>query len=128
LELNFNPIYLWGGTSLLPGAPGDCSGKIYAIFASCGVPVQRLTAKMMAAGFDGWNFPKVDYAHVRPLAVFYMTMVENRPQGHMAIIQKTTSPGVYIMLHMSSTAGFVAVTVKAGTWPYKHFDWARNVK
>lgn len=32
LELKLNPFYVWGAAGLKPGAPGDCSGKMYAIF------------------------------------------------------------------------------------------------
>ena len=34
LELEMNPAYVWGASKLEPGAVGDCSGKIYAIFRS----------------------------------------------------------------------------------------------
>jgi hypothetical protein len=34
LELRLNPQYVWGAAGLDPGAPGDCSGKLYAIFFS----------------------------------------------------------------------------------------------
>ena len=33
-ELAINPAYAWGGSGLEPGAVGDCSGKLRAIFAS----------------------------------------------------------------------------------------------
>ena len=33
-ELRYNPAYIWGAAGLAPGAPGDCSGKLYAILFS----------------------------------------------------------------------------------------------
>lgn len=34
LELKLNAVYVWGGAGLEPGAPGDCTGKYYAILSS----------------------------------------------------------------------------------------------
>jgi hypothetical protein len=34
IELKLNAVYVWGAAGLEPGAPGDCTGKAYAIFSS----------------------------------------------------------------------------------------------
>lgn len=34
VEKILNPKYVWGAAGLDPGSPGDCSGKLYAIFFS----------------------------------------------------------------------------------------------
>jgi hypothetical protein len=133
LELDLNPAYIWGAAGLLPGAPGDCSGKIYAILASCGISVERLTAAMIAAGDDGWGFPKAAFDEIRPLALYFMTMTPNRPRGHMGIViyilpSVAGEPPVIMLAHASTTAGFIAVPVKPESWARTRFDWARNLQ
>jgi len=34
IDLRLNPLYKWGGASLDPGTPKDCSGSLYAYFAA----------------------------------------------------------------------------------------------
>jgi hypothetical protein len=127
-----NPAYVWGAASLLPGAPGDCSGKIYAILASCGVPVQRITSRMIASGFDGWNFPKAAYTDIKRLALYFMTLTSDRPEGHMGMISAVLLPEgksrQYVLAHESTSAGFITTPVKVGYWTYRSFSKARNIK
>jgi hypothetical protein len=126
VELNLNPAYVSGAHELLPASPGDCSGKLYAIFASCGVQVIRTTANRMAAGLDGWNFAKVLYPDMRILAVVHMTVKKTRPQGHVGIIVVVIGNQQYSMAHASESAGFIAVKVFPGSWVHKDFDWSRQ--
>lgn len=126
MELNLNPAYVWGAHKLLPAQPGDCSGKLYAIFASCGVQVIRTTANRMAAGLDGWNFPKVLYPDMKILAIVHMTVKATRPQGHVGIIVVVLSKNQYSMAHASESAGFIAVKVFPGSWVHKVFNWSRH--
>jgi cell wall-associated NlpC family hydrolase len=86
LELQLNPAYAWGAAGLEPGAVGDCSGKLFAICFSCGVPLQRTTAARMAEGQDGWDFPIVSIERVKALALVHMTTQEHRPLGHVGML------------------------------------------
>ena len=129
-----NPAYVWGAASLLPGAPGDCSGKIYAIFFSCGVLVTRGESRLIADAWDGWKFDKVMYDEMKRLAIVFMTMPpspgkQKRLRGHMGIIIKVevqNGETVYLMANAQLSAGFVVVWVKKDTWPFRYFDWARQ--
>lgn len=136
LELDMNPAYVWGASGLSPGAPGDCSGKIYAIFASCdvrdrdGKPVKRSTSLRMAQGKDGWNFPYVGYDDMNELAIYFMTMKPERPDGHVGLIFRRYKPDdkhtTYELAHASSSLGFTSwgILPEMSNWAYKTFSGA----
>lgn len=119
IELNLNPAYVWGAAGLEPGDPGDCSGKLYAILASCGVPVQRVPARMMAAGLGGWRFPRVSFRQGSELSIVIMTTQPHKPSrkyGHVGIttddVYEVNGIPVTRMAHASSHWGFIEVTIK----------------
>lgn len=129
MELNLNPAYLWGGDSLKPGAPGDCTGKLYAILASCGFPVQRIPATMIYNQKGGWRFPIVIYAEGKMLAIVIMTAKKNRPHGHAGILMTDVQFGKLAkMAHASSSAGFIQVILKPGSYWYPKIDRLLQVK
>lgn len=128
LELRMNPAYAWGASDLEPGVPGDCSGKLYAIFKSCGVNVRRTTSVNMAAGLSGWGFEYVDYFEAQRLALVFMTTIPGRPQGHVGVLIEDVFLGITRMAHASSKWGFIAVTVEPAknNYYYPKIDWLRQ--
>lgn len=128
LELRLNPAYVWGAADLKPGVPGDCSGKLYAIFKSCGVDVKRTQSIKMAAGLSGWGFEYVDYFEAKSLALVFMTTIPGRPQGHVGVLIDNVFLGITRMAHASSKWGFIAVTVEPDedNYYYPKIDWLRQ--
>jgi len=112
LEAKLNPAYAWGGAGLKPGAPGDCSGKLFAIFFRCGVPVTRVTAHMMGQGLGGWDFPTAFVQGGRPHWLVLMTLQSHRPQGHIGLLMSSvTFDGPAKMAHASGSMGFIIVDI-----------------
>jgi hypothetical protein len=111
LELKLNPAYMMvNKISLDPGAPGDCSGKIWAIFASCGLPVLRITAYDMHRNLGNWRFPDVVEEDAKRYALVWFTFTKDRPYGHIGLLTFTKKDG-WKMAHASQRLGFIEVPI-----------------
>jgi len=129
LELNLNPVYIWGAAGLAPGAPGDCSGKLYAILASCGFPVQRVPVSYIARRQAGWCFPFIAYAEGKSLALVIMTTQAHRKHGHIGMLRTDVQWGkIAKMAHASSRLGFTQVVLAPGQPMYKYVDFLMQVR
>lgn len=102
--------------------PGDCSGKLAAIFLSCGVAVHRTTARVMAMGKEGWNFPVTQLNDMQMLALSFFTLTSARENGHVSIIHAVLADGTFVMAHASVSMGFSTAIID----PNKNNYWARN--
>lgn len=118
IDLDLNAAYVWGADNLEPGKPGDCSGKIWARFFTCGCKVRRVTANWMARGKAGWGdfSPKVPFEEGRRLYLVHLTFSPHRPYGHVGILTSDVVEdhlGRYVatMAHASSSYGFIESTV-----------------
>lgn len=125
---------------MLIGQPGDCSGKLLAFFARCGIgwpktPVIRTTAVCMAIGRANWLFPKVKYSEGRKFAIVVITWPPRkgkpiRRHGHVGILTVDVRNGRTMMAHASSKWGFIIVPINSNNKRdpyYPHIDFLKQV-
>jgi hypothetical protein len=116
LEVKYGGKYDWGENSLKkafpdswqikrlePGAPGDCSGKMQAIYYWIGKFVKRITSVEMAEGKGGWKGKYVAYAKAPPASIAFFTFKTNRPNGHVGELVDETRDGKNRLAHASYT-------------------------
>lgn len=133
IELRLNPAYDWGAKNIGVGAVGDCSGKVYAIFSSCGFMVQINNAHDMKAGFGGWKqFPPIPFAEGKKCSLIWFTFPpkpgkQKRVNGHIGILIEDVYDGkVTRMAHTILKTGFTSVPIEPGNYYYRYMSGLRG--
>jgi cell wall-associated NlpC family hydrolase len=116
LELKFGAKYDWGENTLKkqfpdswqaerlkPGAMGDCSGKMQAIYYWAGLFVRRCTAADMAEGKYGWKGKLVSFSSAKKGSLIFFTFKSTRVNGHVGELIEDTQDIKNKMAHASQS-------------------------
>lgn len=133
IELRMNPAYAWGGSSMEIGAPGDCSGKLRAIFASCGFMVQRVTSAQMYDGLGGWSQFKFhkEFAKGKRFTLVFFTLPPKpgkplRINGHVGMLNQDVYEGEITKMAHAGGQGFVEVVLDKQSYYFKYITGFRG--